>query len=55
MEILSDYKRRHQFRLYSDVLMSNYIHLLIETGKAPLSKIQQGINQSFTNVLQQKV
>lgn len=48
LEILSHYKNRHQFRLYSYVLMSNHIHLLIETGNITLSKIQQGINQSYT-------
>ncbi|RJQ56956.1 MAG: transposase [Nitrospiraceae bacterium] len=48
LEIVSNYKKRHQFRLYSFVLMSNHIHLLIETGGTPLSKIQQGINQSYT-------
>lgn len=48
LEILSGYKRRHQFCLYSYVLMSNHIHLLMETTKTPLSKTQQGINQSYT-------
>ena len=28
--------------------MSNHIHLLMETVKVPLSKTQQGINQSYT-------
>jgi transcriptional regulator with XRE-family HTH domain len=28
--------------------MGNHVHLLIETGETPLSKVLQGINQSFT-------
>jgi REP element-mobilizing transposase RayT len=47
MEILARYKKRYQFCLYSYVLMSNHIHLLIETGITPLSKIKQGVNQSY--------
>lgn len=48
LEILGRYKKTHPFRLYAYVLMSNHVHLLIETGAAPLSKILQGINQSYT-------
>ncbi len=48
LEILSGYKERHQFCLYGYVLMSNHVHLLMETAKVPLSKTQQGINQSYT-------
>ncbi|MBI5409002.1 MAG: transposase [Nitrospirae bacterium] len=48
LDILSLYKKRYRFRIYSYVLMSNHVHLLIETIKTPLSKIQQGINQSYT-------
>ena len=48
LKILSNYKKRYQFLLYSYMLMSNHLHLLIETGKVPLSKILQGINQSCT-------
>ena len=28
--------------------MNNHVHLLIEVQKTPLSKIMQGINQSYT-------
>ena len=48
LEILGRYKKSHSFRLYAYVLMSNHIHLLVETGAVPLSKILQGINQSYT-------
>jgi REP element-mobilizing transposase RayT len=48
LEFLNDYKDRYGFWLYAYVLMSNHVHLLIETGQVPLSKVLQGINQRFT-------
>lgn len=48
LEILTNYKKRYKYFLYSYVLMNNHVHLLIETQKTPLSKILQGINQSYT-------
>jgi putative transposase len=42
------YKNRYQYALYAYVLMSNHVHLLIETRDVPLSRIMQGINQSYT-------
>jgi REP element-mobilizing transposase RayT len=48
LKILGDYKVRYGFVLYAYVLMGNHVHLLIETKEVPLSKILQGINQSYT-------
>jgi putative transposase len=48
LQIVGDYKSRYPFVLYGYVLMPNHVHLLIETGKTPLSKILQGINQRYT-------
>jgi putative transposase len=48
LEILSDYKDRYGFLVYAYILMGTHVHLLIETGQIPLSKILQGINQRFT-------
>jgi REP element-mobilizing transposase RayT len=45
---LIEYKERYDFILYAYVLMGNHIHLLIETGKEPLSRIMQGLLQSYT-------
>ncbi|NIO49728.1 MAG: hypothetical protein GTN73_09895 [Candidatus Aminicenantes bacterium] len=45
---LKRYHERYKFILYAYILMPNHIHLLIETGVAPLSKIMQGIQQSYT-------
>ncbi len=54
MEVLSSYKERYDFFLYAYVLMSNHVHLLMETQKTPLSKILQGINQSYTMYFNRK-
>jgi REP element-mobilizing transposase RayT len=48
IEILIGYKQRYHFHLYAYILMSNHVHLLIETGDIPLSKILQGVNQRYT-------
>ena len=48
LEILTNYKKQYKYYLYSYVLMSNHVHLLIETATTPLSKILQGINQRYT-------
>jgi REP element-mobilizing transposase RayT len=54
LEIISDYKRQYNYRLYSFVLMNNHVHLLIETRAIPLSKILQGINQRYTMYFNKK-
>jgi len=38
---LSDCKNRFSFRLYAYSLMKNHLHLLIEVGEIPLSRIMQ--------------
>ena len=42
------YRQRYQFRIYAYVLMSNHVHLLLETSQTPLSKILQGIQFTYT-------
>ncbi len=54
LELLVYYKGRHKYSLYAYVLMNNHVHLLIETFKIPLSKIIQGINQSYTMYFNRK-
>ena len=48
LEFLGDYKDRYRFFLFAYVLMENHVHLLVETGETPLSKILQGVNQRYT-------
>jgi putative transposase len=54
LEILSNYKIRYKYFLYAFVLMNNHLHLLIETQEILLSKILQGINQSYTTYFNRK-
>lgn len=48
MDKLLEYKNRYNFIIYAYTLMDNHIHLLMETGDIPLSKIMQGLLQSHT-------
>ena len=45
---MEHYRQRFGFRLFGYVLMSNHVHLLLETKSVPLSKIMQGIQFSYT-------
>lgn len=45
---LKEYKTRYEFLLYAYVLMSNHVHLLIETRQTGLAKIMQGLHQTYT-------
>ena len=47
LQRLEHYRKRYDFKLYAYVLMSNHVHLLIETQKIPLSKIMQGIQFTY--------
>ncbi len=38
---------RFGFRLYAFCLMSNHVHLALETGKIPLSRVMRSINTSY--------
>jgi REP element-mobilizing transposase RayT len=48
MRRLETYRDRYRISLYAYVLMSNHVHLLLETGTFPLSKFMQGLLQSYT-------
>lgn len=39
LEVLTHYKEQYGFYLYAYLLMSNHVHLLIETQEISLSKI----------------
>jgi putative transposase len=54
LRILAHYKERHRFYLYAYILMKNHVHLVMETREVPLSKILQGINQSYTMYFNRK-
>ena len=48
LDRVEHYRQRYRFTIYAYVLMSNHVHLLLETGKTPLSKILQGIQFTYT-------
>lgn len=48
LERIEHCRERYYCRVYAYVLMSNHVHLLIETGVVGLSKIMQGIQFSYT-------
>jgi REP element-mobilizing transposase RayT len=54
LRILADYKVKYDYSLYAYVLMNNHVHLLIETKQIPLSRILQGVNQSYTMYFNRK-
>lgn len=45
---LKDYKEKYNFAVYAYSLFENHFHLLIETDLVPLSRIMQGLMQSYT-------
>jgi len=46
--LIRSYKEKYSFKLYSYCVLDNHVHLLIEQEDEPLSKIMQGIQQSYT-------
>ena len=48
LDRVEHYRQRYGFRIYAYVLMANHVHLLLQTGKTPLSKILQGIQFTYT-------
>jgi len=48
LSLIERYKERYDFRLYAYALLSNHLHLLVETADIPLSKIMQGLQQTYT-------
>ena len=54
LEQLEQYRQRYGFRVYAYVLMSNHVHLLIQTGEAALSRIMQGLQLKYTRYYNSK-
>ncbi len=48
LTLVERYKERYDFRLYAYALLSSHLHLLMETADIPLSKIMQGMQQTYT-------
>lgn len=45
---LAHYREKFGFRLLAFCLMDNHVHLAIETGEEPLSRIMAGLQSSYT-------
>jgi REP-associated tyrosine transposase len=54
LESLERYRQRYGFKVYAYVLMSNHVHLLLETGEVPLSRIMQGLQLRYTGYFNRK-
>lgn len=48
LDRLEKYRAKFGVRVYAYCLMPNHVHLLLETGTAPLAKFMQGLQQSYT-------
>ena len=48
LRLLSDYKDRYGFLLHAYVLMPTHVHLLIEVGEVPLSRMMQSLQFRYT-------
>ena len=48
------YRKRFGVTVYAYCLMSNHVHLLVETGSQPLSRFMQGLQQSYTQYFNRK-
>lgn len=48
LERLEKYRSKFRVRIYAYCLMPNHVHLLLESGSAPLAKFMQGLQQSYT-------
>lgn len=48
LDRLERYRVKFRVRIYAYCLMPNHVHLLLESGSAPLSKFMQGLQQSYT-------
>src|ERR1043166_1855603 len=54
LDRVEHYRQRYGFKIYAYVLMANHVHLLLQTGKTPLSKILQGIQFTYTRYHNQR-
>jgi REP element-mobilizing transposase RayT len=48
LDRLERYRVKFRVRIYAYCLMPNHVHLLLESGSAPLGKFMQGLQQSYT-------
>ncbi|MBU5591989.1 transposase [Clostridium sp. MSJ-4] len=54
LKYLKKYKIQFGFRLYAYCIMSNHVHLIIDSNGADISRIMHGINQSYAQYYNRK-
>lgn len=54
LDLVVKYKRLYDFEPYAYVLMNNHFHLLLAVHQWPLSKIMQGLQQTYTQYYNRK-
>jgi len=47
LEIIKDYKKLYQFKVYAYCLLSNHVHMIIDVNGADISKIMHSINFKY--------
>jgi len=48
LERLAKYHKQYGYTVYAFCLMSNHVHLLVQSSATPLAKFMQGLQQSYT-------
>jgi REP element-mobilizing transposase RayT len=48
IERLGCYRKKYGYVLHAYCLMSDHVHLLIESSEQPLAKFMQGLQQSYS-------
>ena len=48
------YRERFEFRLLAYCLMSNHVHLALESGSVPLSRVMLGLQSSYTQAFNRR-
>ena len=51
---LEHYRKKYRVTVYAFILMSNHVHLLVETKDAPLTKFMQGLQFTYTQYYNRK-
>lgn len=54
LELVGKYKQKYGFEMFAYVLMDNHVHLLVCIDQIPISKIMQGIQQTYTQYYNKK-
>jgi REP element-mobilizing transposase RayT len=48
LDRLARYRQRYGYTVHAYCLMPNHVHLLVESGRSPLGKFMQGLQQSYS-------